>query len=381
MSAAGAADWVEAARDASRRGTDRSDLEVLHGRLPPLADADGLRAVLTIALAAAAWGWVLAGPEVAAHPLSPVLLLAHLVVLTLTLRALFAARRVGNRLAMILQARRHRLVLAPEGLLLDHPRGEVAVARDEVVDIRERGDWRQRKGGRRFAEVFVVLTPDAEGHPRWLALPPVFERTPGVLAEHLMRWRGPAPTPDEAAHPEPARLASRVYEDAAHGRPPPGGVVLRHGHGWIRRGPYATLLLGAVLVERAVRVPPRAWAYVDPSYLAGIALCLGAVPLVWMYLQRRHVAPRRGLALVLTPAEILIRIRSGILRASWPRVARVYVEAKRAWSVLEGHHAARVLVLERQDAPSIRYEEAFLGLPAEVGQGLCEAYRRGELPK
>ncbi|MFW6050548.1 MAG: hypothetical protein ACODAU_05210 [Myxococcota bacterium] len=380
MSSAAPEAWIERARGASAEAPPDDGMEVLRGRIPPVLDGDGLRALVTVALALAAWGWMLAGPPVVAHPLSPVRLLAHLVLAVLSLRTLLALRTLARRAGLAFRVRAYRLVLAPEGLWLRGPEEELAVPRDEVIDIRERGDWRQRRSGRRFAEVFVVLAP-SDGRPHWLALPPVFERTPGVLAEHLMRWRGASEVPADRTHPEPARVASRVYDDAAEGRAPAGGVVVRHGRGWLRRGPYATILLGAVLIERAVRVPLQAWSYVSPAYLAGIAACLAAVPLLWAFLQRRHVAPRKGIAMVLTPAELMIRIRSGILRATWPHIARVHVEARGAWSVLEGHHTARTLVVERQDAPPIRYDEAFLGMPAEVAQGLCEAYRRGALPR
>jgi hypothetical protein len=373
--------WQEAAMAAlrdPRKGAEGAD--VIPGRRPPLFDAEGLRALLAVALAVVGWGYMVTSPLSMLHPLAPLVLVAHLLLAALTVRAAFAAPQLARRLALLLAARRHALVLTDAGLLWQRPDGPVAVPRREVVDVRERGNWRERSPGRRYAPVFVLMPPGPDGAPRWIALPPIFDRTPGVLAERLMRWRGPLEAPEGFAHAPPARLASKVYDDAAAGRAPEGGVVLRHGRGWLRKGPYATLLLGAVLVERAVRVPGALRALVAPGTLTLIAACLVAVPLVWAVLARRHVAPRRGVAMVLTPAEVLIRIRSGILRASWPRLAHVRVEARSAWSLLEGTHVARQLVLDRGDDPPIRYEEAYLGVPAEVAQGLCEAYRRGALP-
>jgi hypothetical protein len=359
--------------------------EVIPGRLPPLLDPDAVRAVVTLGLAAVAWGYAWTTPLAALHPFSPWILAAHLLLGTLTVRAGLVAPEVARRLGLALHARGQALTLEADALRWTHRGGETVVHRSEVVDVRERGDWRSRSAGRRFAEVFVVLAPGPDGEPRWLALPPVFERTPGTLAERLMRWRGPLEGPEEGpegtAHPAPARLASQVYDAAAAGRAPEGGVVLRHGWGWLRRGPYATVLLGLVLAERAMQAPGHLRALLEPAVLAAVAGCLAAVPLMWAALSRRHVAPRKGLAMVLTPAETLIRIRSGILRASWPNLARVHVEAKPAWSLLEGRHMARQLVLERREAPPIRYDEAFVGVPAEVAQGLCEAYRRGILPR
>jgi hypothetical protein len=44
--------------------------------------------------------------------------------------------------------------------------------------------------------------------------------------------------------------------------------------------------------------------------------------------------------------------------------------------MLQGYHQAKTLVLDRKTDP-VRYEEAFLGAPAEVTAALCEAYKRG----
>jgi len=44
-------------------------------------------------------------------------------------------------------------------------------------------------------------------------------------------------------------------------------------------------------------------------------------------------------------------------------------------------HEAKTLVLKRKDEPPIRYDEAFLGVPAEVAQALLDAYRTGALPR
>ena len=56
------------------------------------------------------------------------------------------------------------------------------------------------------------------------------------------------------------------------------------------------------------------------------------------------------------------------------------IDTRRAFSVLDGVHEAKTLVLKRKDEPPIRYDEAFLGVPAEVAQALLDAYRTGILP-
>ncbi len=136
--------------------------------------------------------------------------------------------------------------------------------------------------------------------------------------------------------PEPHRLGSQIYDDAAAGRAPEGGYVIRHGRGWWRRGPYATLLLTVAVLDGFVRVPGGAWRQISPLLPIGLALCLAAVPLVWIWITRREILPRKGLALVLTPAEALMRTRAGVLRVTWARLARVYVEANPTWSICRG---------------------------------------------
>jgi hypothetical protein len=110
------------------------------------------------------------------------------------------------------------------------------------------------------------------------------------------------------------------------------------------------------------------------------ALGLFAIVARWVWMERRDIAPQKGLSMVLTPAELLIRVRGGILRTRWPELASASVAEKRAWSVLEGTHEARKLVISRRGASPSTYEEPYLGLPVEVAQILVEAYAAGRLP-
>ena len=132
---------------------------------------------------------------------------------------------------------------------------------------------------------------------------------------------------------------------------------------------------------------PSIWPFVGPLGLPPIVVPLLvlaiaiAVPVGWVLLTRRDIASRRGLALVLTPSELLLRTRSGVIRTVWGSLLRVTLDGRLAWSVLEGVHRARALVLKRRGADPITYDEAYLGVPAEVAQTLLDAYRRGSLPR
>ncbi len=347
-----------------------NDGEILTGHRPPVLDRRGAGAMLLLLGAGLSWGAALWREASVVSPVDPPAMALRLVAITLSLRCLLAVLELARRLRVWFQAPRHRLTLGAEELRWQSPTGTEHVARGELLDVVEPGDWGRRQG-RRYADLYLIVEPRAG--KAVLRLPPVFDESPGVLAERLMRWRG-APPPRRTSFPRPARLASKVYDDATGGLLPPGCALLPHGWGWLRRGPYAALLFGVVFFEASRRLPEGVSLGLLPA--AGLAACL-LVPLGWLLLTRRQVAPRKGLAMVLTPAEVLMRTREGILRASWPKIPRLTIDTQRGWSILEGRHPVRRLVIERENNPPIRYDEAFLGLPAEAALALLEAYRKG----
>jgi hypothetical protein len=246
-----------------------------------------------------------------------------------------------------------------------------------VVEVVESGAWQDRSGPR-WADVYVVTRPDSGR--LYLAIPPFFAHSPGVLAERLMRWRGVPDSPVARTPAEPAELASKLFDAAAAGERPPGVSVIEHGPGWLRRGPYATVLLGAALLEGLLRASPERRAQLGAVTPLVIGLCLVVVPLLWIALTRRAMAPRKGLALLLTPAELLLRTRAGVQRVRWSQVARMQITARTAWSILYGAHESRSLIIERKGDDPISYAEPFLAVPPEVVLALGEAYRKGHLP-
>jgi hypothetical protein len=366
--------WIEAseARLDGRAGVP-DDIEVLRGKAPPLVDAEALRWLSSVLLAAAVWGATVFRERLASTTLDPLLLLLRVVALGLTLRATLGAARQVRRVRLALASSRFGLAIAPEGLLLRTPEGDVAVPREDVVAVVERGDWRGR-AGRRASEVYVVTAPRA-GRTH-VVLPPVFDETPGVLAERLMRWRGIDPADVGARWPQPAPLPSKLFDAVAAGERPPGVTVIRHGRRWLLRGPYASVLLGAAIAIGWMRLPDGSVAALGPTVPLALGATLLVAPLAWVALVRRDIAPRKGLALVLTPTEALMRTRRGVLCVPWDRVRRAAVEIEPSWSLVEGYHGVRRLLLQREGEPDIRYDEAFLGVPAEVAHALCDAYRR-----
>jgi hypothetical protein len=348
---------------------------VLVGRWPPVLDGDGFRGLLAPMVAAVAWAGA-AFREMVSGPIDPLALGMRLLAIGLSVRAAILLAGLVSRLRLGLAARNARLVLTDDVLYARLPDGEHLMHRREIASVVEHGSW-QGRSGRRFSPVYVVGSTEA---PLFLTLPPIFEDTPGVLAERLMRWLGPSTEPETPSFPDPSGLASKTYDDAANGIKDAGTLAVKHGDRWMRGGPYTALLLALAIVDGWVRAPEAVASTLGVLPVIGATLLAALAPLGWILLSRRDIAPRKGLAMVLTPAELLLRTRAGVLRVRWGKLQRVTIEERNAWSVLEGFHRARSLVLKRKEDDPIRYDEVFLGIPAEVAQVLLDAYRRGQLP-
>lgn len=367
--------WVTAA-EAALRGESVDGVDVVPRHRPPLLDAFARRALLTPFIAAFLWAAVVFR-EAQHNPLEPVSLVLRLLALALTVRALLVLSQLGHRAITSLRRERYGLALTEEGLLYRTPETDYAIARQDVLDVREPGHWRER-GGARWAEVYLVMRPSAGR--TFLSLPPVLDATPGVLCERLMRWRGVLDAPPERPSARPTELPSKLFDDAARGQLPAGVIALRHGRAWLQRAPHATVLLGLVLLDGYLRLPAPLRAQLGGLVPAVITLCLFVVPLGWMALMRASMAPRKGLSFVFTQAELMLRTRAGVLRVPWDELGKLELVSRTGWSILRGAHDSRTLVINRGEELPIHYAEAFLGAPAEVVIALCEAYKKGHLP-
>jgi hypothetical protein len=246
----------------------------------------------------------------------------------------------------------------------------------DVLDVREQQAVALgARGINNSADVYVVTHPSS-GRTH-VALPPVFAASPRALAERLMRWRGmgPAATPLPAASVEP--LPSKLWERTANGEALEGVVAIRHGNGWLKRGPYASMLLGIAVLDGFLRLPSQAQHSINPTPALLLAGLLVIVPVGWYVLTRGSLRARRGLALVLSPVDVLSRARSGVIRAPWDSVSRVEIQSRMSWSLLQGGHSSRTLDIQRRDREAgIQCAESFMEVPIEVVAGLCDAFRK-----
>jgi hypothetical protein len=394
--------WIESAETALRAtGSATSidaEVEVLRASRPPVFDADGVRSLVAPFMAAFMWAGSIFRELQSGTTLDPLALLLRLLALAMTVRAVTLLWLLGKRVQLWLRSSQYSLALTPDGLLYRTPDMDLALPREDILEVRERGRWRDR-GGRRFADVYVITQP--RSGRLFVALPPVFERTPGVLAERLMRWLG-APvasetdadadaevesqpeaatgTPPTAARPdEPAPLASELWERAARGERPPGITVIPHGRAWLQRGPYASMLLGLAVLDGFVRLPQITRDKVDVTVPLVLVAALVIVPVGWFFITRAQLKSRRGLAAVLTQTELLLRTRAGLLRTPWTTIERIDTESRSAWSLLLGAHEARTMIIRRRKAAPLQYHESFIGVPLEVVSGLCDAYRKSRI--
>lgn len=368
-------DWVARARRALEHEGDPADgVERIATRRPVLMDRALAIALATFVIGALLFVGAIVRELQSGNPFDRLAMPMRFIGAVALLRGVVGTWPLVARLRLSAARARFGLVLTDEGVLFRTPTGERAIARRDVIGAIEPGDWGERGGFRRFSFVYLFVEPDRAGSAI-VSLPPIFEESPGVLAERLVRWCGVREGASDELPPTD-RLASKIYDDAARGQPGPGVALIRHGAGWLRRGPYAALLFALVFAEATLRLPPEVSLGLLP--VGALVVCL-AIPAIWIALTWRHVGPRRGLAMVLTPHEALLRTRGGVLRARWSDVPALGVESLTGWSLLEGRSVTRKLRIDRVDAPPIRYDEAFLGVPAEVALALAEAYRKGSV--
>lgn len=341
----------------------------LRGHRPPLLRGEGWRGLVYPLLAVGLVVVAFDRESSMKAALDPVALGLRAIAIALALRSLPALRALGRRLRLAAKASAHTLRLDEDALVWTGPDGEHRIERDALVRVHV-GD-----GHLELPRVWLVHRP-VDG-VALTGLPPLFDDSAEALGKRIEQWRGEIEAPATVEHPKPAREGSKVYDAAADGSVAPGAAVIRHGLGWLRRVPFAAVLAAGVFLDGAFRTPSLQLGYLGLLPIVGVVVCT-AIPFGWILVALRHVRPRRGLALVATPAEILMRTRDGILRASWAHLESISIRREPALTILEGWTQRRRVILKRDgERNPIRYDEAFLGVPADAAVALLESYRAG----
>jgi hypothetical protein len=375
-------DDAEAALSRDRMPSAESSAEVIETYAPAVLDATGARALIAPFLAGFMWAALIFRETQTHSTLEPLALLLRVLAYALTLRAVRVSIDLFRRVRLALRRSRYGLVLTREGLLLRVPGHDVVIPQDDVLDIREQhASALGPQATRRWADVYVVTRPDTGR--LFVSLPPIFGHSPRRLAEQLMRWHGvrdsrpPEEPPASEQESADQMLPSRLWERVAHGEQFPGVAAIRHGYGWLARGPYASMLLGLAVLDGYVRLPAQASRALNPTPALLLAAALVILPSAWVLFTRARLGARRGLALIVSPGALLLRAgRSGAVRVPWTSVTRVETVTRTSWSLLKGAHEVRTLVAQRKRETSLQCPADFMAVPIEVVVGLCEHYRK-----
>jgi hypothetical protein len=356
--------WIaraEAALDGGPSDAEIDGVDVLLGQAPPLFDASGRRALVAPLLAVFFWT-AATFTEQLRGPLDATGLVLRLLALALSVRSWLLGREFVARARIYLRHQRYRLALATEGLLLRTPEGDIAIETASVIDIREQlGKSKDRS---RWAAIYLVTEPSSGR--LFVSIPPVFAHSPGLLVEQLTNRLAPQ------ADSQPARAPAAG--DAAANR-----CAFERRRGLSPRGPYATILLGIVLLSGYLRLPATLQAQVGGMVAWVVIACVGIVPAAWLLWTRIRVGPRRGPLLVLSGADLCVSTRSGLERVPWSHVSAIETSVRTLWSLIQGAHEARALTIRRIGDPVIRLSDDQLALPIEVVGALCEACKSGRL--
>jgi hypothetical protein len=330
------------------------------GAPPGLIAGDAVQALVSLMMAALVIAATVLRSNLA-QGFDLILLLLRTASVAMVLRALIALWRWLARLRKDGRAQEHMLAWSEQTLRYAHPEGRSELPRDDVVAIvlpeQVRGS---------LQNLYVVGRP-----PVFWELPPYFNAE--LLAARLRRWRGTlqASPPTFSA---PSEGPEERYTRAARGQLRAGEVAVPEGTGYRLRAPYGVVLALVFVVDAVLHAGPRLLPAASASALLA-PLALG----LWFAWMRRRRKVRLGMALLLTPEELLVRGPHGAVSLPWTQLASVEVAVRQAWSPFVGRYLVRSLWFQALDGTTMQFDGAFLGWPAEVIAAQAEAYRTGTL--
>jgi hypothetical protein len=352
------------------RGGARPGVDVLRGERPPLLDAETVRALTSIFLAA----FMIAAAVFRARVTPAAFDLLGLILRTASLAfVLRSVILIGSSVARIVTTRegpQHALAWSREGVLWKSPAGEQAFAREDIVAVITE-QTRGRLAASLSRPVLLVLSPRT-GRTH-VALPPYFGRA-DVLSARLEQAFGEQETSRPLPRP-PSVAAEERYQRAARGERAPLDIIIPEGRSYLWRGPYASLL-GIPFALDAMFAAERAGGSLRSAGLLACALAV-LVPVSYVWLARRRSRSRLGIAMLLAREELVVRGPRGAFSLPWNQLEQAEVRVRDVWSPFVGSYPARQLVVQGRDGTTIPFDGGFLGVPPEVVATLCRAYARG----
>ncbi|MBK8409833.1 MAG: hypothetical protein IPL19_17865 [Sandaracinaceae bacterium] len=181
----------------------------------------------------------------------------------------------------------------------------------------------------------------------------------------------PAPSAESDVH-GPVRSSPAELFDLYLAAPAafPAAYALPAGRAWLMSGPYAGVVFALVLGVHALAVP------LLRTPLTLLLLPVACAPLaLWWWRGRATRRARGGVALLLTPTQLIVRDAVGARSAPWSEVQAVRTESQPAWDMLRGARRAPLLVISRRGTPSLRLREDELGVAVPRALLRVEAYR------
>lgn len=356
----------QALRDGARPG-----IEVVRGERPPWLDAESVRALTSIFLAAFMVAAAIFRARITTVPFDLLGLILRTAALAFVLRSLILIVTWLRRVLSRRDADEHTLVWSHAGVLWKSPATELSFARSDIVAVVV-----QQARGRLAASiarpVLLVLSPRAgQTH---VALPPYFAGRADVLAARLERTL--ALVEDSHALPPPPKVAAEErYQRAANGARGPLDTVIPEGTSYLWRGPYASLL-GIPLAIDAMLAAERAGGSLRTAALTACVLAV-FVPGMYVWLAGRRRRSRLGIAMLLAREELIVRGPQGAFSLPWKQMDTAEVRIRDVWSPFVGSYPARQLIVQSRDGTTIPFDGGFLGVPPEVVATLCHAYARG----
>jgi hypothetical protein len=373
MSAAPDVGWADVLRRAAQ-GSAQASVEVLHGARPTLLNAQTASALTSAILAAFVCLAARFRSELAAGQLDLIASALRTAALAFVLRALIDLARSARALWHDREAARATLVLSDHGLLLRVGEREESVHRDELLGIGASEALPSRTLPARPEPLLLTLTPRA-GQPRLLELPPYFAPTSEIALARLTRWWGRerAPRSEQSSERPEQEAPEAHYERAARGQLSERDLVVPEGRGYLLRAPYTALLGLVFALDVFLSAGPSRALIAGPVSLAG-ALSLFAL-LAWFAWIARRRSSRRGIGMLFTRAELLLRGPQGVVAVPWAQLQDAELKLSARWSPFVGAYPARTLILSTNAGERMVFDRAFFGVPLEVIAVLCEWYR------
>lgn len=366
---------VRRALEEALAGRGSQGIEVIRGTRPALLDVQAAKALSAPFLAAFMIAAAVLRMQIATTSLDLLTLLLRTAAFAFSLRALILLVRFGMRLAKDVKAPEHRLAFSRDGLLWQRPEGTRFIPRGHVVALCVPEAKSSRLLSESYLPLLLVKRPNGQG--LYESLPPYFAASSDILAARLSRALGLDTEAEAFPPPPPHDAAQERYMRAVDGKAGPGETVVPEGRGYRLRGPYGVLLGVVFAVDALITATSHRAQLLQPVLLSCILALV--LPGAWLFVMSRRASVRLGIAMLLTPEELIVRGKQGVVSVPWNQLGDVTLKLREMWSPFVGGYTVKTLLITTHEGAFMSFDGGFLGVPPEVVLELCAAYRKGKI--